>query len=121
MKAATPVQRPNLIRQAEAAEKRLAAKRARRSAAFRAASHSGNFYTQLAVVTPIARGNVLNAGIDTDNLIDDVAGLVGMKRGGHGAGADWSDYCDALNAAFALGVATGQMLTPGFFGKAGAK
>jgi hypothetical protein len=111
----------------EAAEKRSDAKKARQSAAFRAASHSGNFDAQIAVVTPIARRNLLNGGVDADDLIGDVADLVGTKNAAKVVdnewtpGRSWTDYCDALHAAFALGVVTGQMLTHGFFEKGGAR
>ncbi len=89
------------------------------SEAFLKASHAGDTDGTVRAVLPIACQRLLNGGIDADDLIGLVAQVVAKQR--PGVDGNWTDYCDALNAAYALGVGTGQQIRPGFFEKGGSR
>lgn len=108
-------------------EKKCEARTATRRTAFLAATDGGRFHGAVALLLPLVRELLLNGGIDNDRLLQEVDRLVGphvLRRIEVPAGSyvtNWAHYCHALSAAYALGVAMGQQVVPGFFEKGGAR
>ena len=99
--------------------------------AFLAASTEGDLVEQVRLARPKARELVWACGIAEDN-IESIGHLAGdfcpevddsTRARAHDpvANAEWEAYCHHLNAAFALGIAIGQLVSPDVFKSGGER
>jgi hypothetical protein len=87
-----------------------------RQQAFLAAYTKGDLVAQIKIARTAAHYVILAHGVDADNL-DTFAELAGPHTAIREE--DWPDYCVHLSAAFAFGIAIGQLVHPDVFFKTG--
>lgn len=86
------------------------------SEAFLAALKVGDLPAQVRIAQIPAQFHILSRGIDNEPF-DAINDLVGepFEPGDARSRAWWGSYCDHLQAAFALGIAVGQLVHPNVF------
>jgi hypothetical protein len=88
---------------------------------FEATTETGDLRQQLQLAVPIAARVVWMHGLDSaDHVLEGVQRLAGPNAEFHNLGG-WDDYCRHVAAAFALGIAIGQLVHPGVFQTGGAR
>ena len=95
---------------------------------FAATTKTGDLRRQVQLARPIATDVVWTRGLDAgDEVLASVVRLAGShdvfrSRGTAVEAADaWAIYCRHINAAFALGIATGQIVSPDMFKTGGTR
>ena len=86
---------------------------------FLAASEHGDLPAQVQVAREAAVTLLNTSGLDQGEEFDQITALAGDFKPAGGSDA-WDSYCQHLRAAYALGIAIGQLVHPDVF-KAGAK
>jgi hypothetical protein len=89
---------------------------------FIAASNKGDLPLQIASARAFVRAQILLQGIDLTETTAHVEELLGADIARTAQGEiSWDTYCDWLSAAFAIGVACGQLFAPETFTDGGEK
>jgi hypothetical protein len=86
---------------------------------FIAASNTSDLAAQIRIARTEALDQVQGEGLRAD-FIDRIDRLAGRFKPGGGPDG-WSKYCRHLDAAFALGIAIGQLVHPDAFSKPGSR
>jgi hypothetical protein len=90
-------------------------------AAFRAASEKGDLRAQVRIAGEMARHMVVADGIEQERM-DAFNKLAGGKFEHAASSVEvWSSYCDHISAAYALGIAVGQLVHPDVFKTGGER
>jgi hypothetical protein len=84
-----------------------------RQQAFLAATATGNLPAQIQLAREQARDLLMTSGLDAEDELTHVAALAGECK--RTAGEDWEGQCNHLKAAYALGIAIGQLVHPDVF------
>jgi hypothetical protein len=90
-----------------------------RNQAFLKACTMGDLRAQVQIARAEARELIWVHGIDEDQL-ETIAQLAGEHLSAIGQDG-WFDYCAHLSAAFALGIAIGQLVSPDLFKSGGVR
>lgn len=87
---------------------------------FVAASDAGDVVRQVQIASAAARRMIVGEGLDLD--LHNLRTLAGVEFPTKlDAEHNWAAYCHHINAAFALGIAIGQLVHPDLFKPGGAR